>query len=56
MGWEDREYATDEPGGFGAKVRRVLRRVFGEGENPFDWALPLYTAWGIRVGSTWCLS
>ena len=49
MGWEDREYATDEPGGFGAKVRRVLRRVFGEGENPFDWALPLYTAWGIRV-------
>jgi Zn-dependent protease len=27
----------------------VLRRIFGNGENPFDWALPLYTAWGIRV-------
>lgn len=25
------------------------RRVFGEGQNPLDWAFPLYEAWGIRV-------
>jgi Zn-dependent protease len=26
-----------------------MRRVFGDGENPLGWSLPLYTAWGIRV-------
>lgn len=26
-----------------------MRRVFGDGENPLSWAVPLYTAWGIRV-------
>ncbi|MCB1282388.1 MAG: hypothetical protein KDB18_12780 [Salinibacterium sp.] len=26
-----------------------MRRVFGDGENPLTWALPLYTLWGIRV-------
>lgn len=46
MGWQERRY---EPGGGDGKFRAVLRRVFGDGENPMDWALPLYTAWGIRV-------
>ncbi|MCC6284402.1 MAG: hypothetical protein IT439_03725 [Phycisphaerales bacterium] len=27
----------------------VLRRVFGEGQNPMEWAIPLYALWGIRV-------
>lgn len=27
----------------------VVRRVFGDGEDPLNWALPLYSAWGIRV-------
>ncbi len=48
MGWDTRRYAE------GGRRRRgngesVIRRIFGDGENPFDWALPLYTAWGIRV-------
>ncbi len=46
MGWADRQYRDGSGrGGF----RDVLRRVFGDGENFFDWSLPLYTAWGIRV-------
>ncbi len=45
MGWADRKY---EPSG-GGGMRDALRRVFGDGENPLDWSLPLYTAWGIRV-------
>jgi stage IV sporulation protein FB len=45
VGWETRSYGSPEGSGF----RRGLRRVFGEGENPLSWALPLYTAWGIRV-------
>jgi stage IV sporulation protein FB len=46
MGWETRRYGSrGEDGGF----RRVLRRIFGENENPLAWSLPLYTAWGIRV-------
>lgn len=27
----------------------VLRRIFGDGQNPLEWAVTLYTAWGIRV-------
>ncbi len=33
-----------EPGRFS-----WLRRVFGSGENFFDWGVPLYEKWGIRV-------
>jgi stage IV sporulation protein FB len=48
MGWETRHYGThdDESGG---GFRRAIRRIFGENENPLMWALPLYTAWGVRV-------
>ncbi len=45
MSWRDSNPADsydDRRGGF-------LRRVFGDGENPLTWALPLYTLWGIRV-------
>src|SRR5204863_6917894 len=54
MGWDSRNY-TDGPGARGRRSRggggagSVLRRIFGNGENPFEWAVPLYTAWGIRV-------
>lgn len=27
----------------------MARRIFGEGQNPMEWAIPLYEAWGIRV-------
>jgi hypothetical protein len=33
------------PGG----VRGFFARVFGEGDNPMRWALPLYRLWGITV-------
>lgn len=33
------------PGG----VRGFFSRVFGEGDNPMRWALPLYRLWGITV-------
>lgn len=59
MGWDSRRYREGGRGGAesrrgfredgGGGVRAVFRRIFGNGENPFDWALPLYTAWGIRV-------
>ncbi|USN99316.1 MAG: hypothetical protein H6810_01165 [Phycisphaeraceae bacterium] len=29
--------------------RGVMRRVFGDGENPLAWGFGLYSAWGIRV-------
>lgn len=46
MGWQDRDYGRDRPGwGRGA----WLRRVFGDGENPFSWAVPLFTVAAIRV-------
>lgn len=45
MGWSDRRYESDG----GGRGRDVLRRIFGDGENPLDWSLPLYTAWGISV-------
>ncbi|MEO1007387.1 MAG: DUF6576 domain-containing protein [Planctomycetota bacterium] len=34
-------------GGYGR--RGFLSRVFGEGDNPMRWAVPLYRAWGISV-------
>lgn len=46
MGWEDRRYQSSDDGG---RFRAALRRIFGDGENPLDWAIPLWTAWGIRV-------
>jgi len=50
MGWEDRRY-ENAAGGGGFKA--VVRRVFGGGENWMDWAITLYTAWGIRVRLHW---
>lgn len=45
MGWQDRDYRDKGRSRGGA----WLRRVFGDGENPFSWAVPLFTASGIRV-------
>ena len=45
MGWQDRQYDDTGGGGF----RGVVRRVFGDGENPLSWSVPMYTAWGIAV-------
>ncbi|MEM9064735.1 MAG: site-2 protease family protein [Planctomycetota bacterium] len=47
MSWQDRGFETDRGarGGFGD----TLRRIFGDGENPLSWGIPLYTAFGIRV-------
>jgi Zn-dependent protease len=54
LNWQDanntRKYGTgDNGGGWRAGGAGFLRRVFGDGENPLTWALPLYTAWDIRV-------
>jgi len=35
--------------GSGGGFTGALKRVFSGGAHFFDWALPLYTAWGIRV-------
>ncbi len=45
MGWQDRDYRDSGRSKGGA----WLRRVFGDGENPFSWAVPLFTAFRIRV-------
>lgn len=45
MGWQDRDYRDSGRSGRGA----WLRRVFGNGENPLSWAVPLFTAFRIRV-------
>ncbi len=42
MGIHDRDWGTSENRGWWA-------RVFGDGENPLRWSLPLYKAWGIAV-------
>lgn len=47
MGWGDRDYS--EAGKGGGRFRAAMRRVFGDGEDPFTWSLPLYTAWRIHV-------
>jgi len=48
MSWQDRDYGNTTDGGRG-RFRSALLRVFGDGENPFSWAVTLYRAWGIRV-------
>lgn len=47
MGIDSRGYNQwhEEGGG----IRSVFRRIFGDGENPLTWAVPLYRAWGIQV-------
>lgn len=45
MGWQDRQYRA----GGRSRGGSILRRIFGDGENPFSWAFPLFTAAGIRV-------
>ncbi|MEM0983245.1 MAG: site-2 protease family protein [Planctomycetota bacterium] len=40
-----RDSLNDDEGGRGG----FLRRVFGEGDNPMTWAVPIYRAWGILV-------
>lgn len=48
MGLDSRGYHQwREEGGGG--IRAMFRRIFGDGENPLNWALPLYRAWGIQV-------
>lgn len=47
MAWDDRNFGLEHSRGGG--FRALLRRIFGEGDNPLDWAIPLYTAWGIQV-------
>ncbi len=36
-------------GSFGDRSMSFLRRIFGDGENPLRWGIPLYRAFGIRV-------
>lgn len=47
MGWQDRDYNTrgDRP----SRLGTMFRRMVGEGDNPLDWAIRLYRAWGITV-------
>lgn len=47
MGWQDREYGRGDAGG--GRFRAFLGRVFGDGENPLSWSVPLFTAIAIRV-------
>lgn len=47
MNWLDRDDRADT--GHGGGFRSALRRIFGDGEDPLNWALPLYRAWGISV-------
>jgi stage IV sporulation protein FB len=49
MAWETRDYRGGWQEGGSGGLRAVLRRMFGDGENPLSWALPLYRAWGIQV-------
>jgi len=46
MSWQDRRYDSSANGG---GFRAALARIFGDGENPLLWSLPLYRAWGIAV-------
>lgn len=46
MGWESRNYSRGNDGG---RFSGMFRRIFGEGDNIFSWAVPLYRAWGILV-------
>lgn len=51
MSWQDRPSGGGLSGGTGegGRFRAAVRRIFGDGENPLTWAVPLYSAWGIRV-------
>ena len=50
MGWQDRGYGAEPPG------RSRWGRIFGDGENPMGWSLPLYRWAGIEVKlSIWLL-
>ncbi|MFI4894092.1 MAG: site-2 protease family protein [Phycisphaerales bacterium JB058] len=42
MGIHDRDWG-------GSSDRGRWARIFGDGENPLKWSLPLYKAWGIAV-------
>lgn len=42
-------WRAGDGGSGGGRWRSALGRVFGDGQNPLSWALPLYSAWGIRV-------
>lgn len=46
MGLQDRHYYKDRDG---PRFGSFLRRIFGSGENPLEWSIPLYRAWGITV-------
>jgi len=41
--WQDSLSDRDSGGG------GLFRRIFGQGDNPLTWAIPLYRAWGITV-------
>jgi Zn-dependent protease len=43
MGWETRDYASNDEGRFKAALRRMFQGDF------FQWGLRLYRAWGIEV-------
>jgi len=51
MGWDDRHgrYRVDPDRRLGSGFGRAVRRVFGDGRNPFEWAVPLFTIWRIVV-------
>ncbi len=53
MSWRDRnpgdQWSDPDANAFERSQGGFFRRVFGDGENPLTWALPLYTLWGIRV-------
>jgi Zn-dependent protease len=51
MGIQDRRYNQSGSGDFGegGGFRRAFRRIFGEGDNFFSWAVPFFTVGGISV-------
>ncbi len=49
MSWRDSNSTNSYDDHAGTGASGFLRRVFGDGENPMTWALPLYSLWGIRV-------
>lgn len=49
MAFSDRNYRTSRGRSGGGGGGNVFRRIFGEGENPLMWSLPLFTLFGIRV-------
>ncbi|MEZ6319473.1 MAG: site-2 protease family protein [Phycisphaerales bacterium] len=47
--WDTGIHYDERPQTLRDRVRAVLRRVFGDGENVLAWGFPLYRAFGIRV-------